>query len=388
MGSIGEFGMDDNGNVKDPELFFDFMSNGCGRRWVSPYTYEALSLEFPPEQLFRAVGAIQERSEYKRTPSQHLFLNFQIYRGGTIKVFPSFHYSSVPIIIKTGKWTPYAIELRDCHDKVLHAQRILITDPHSDLDGASLHFFKPIPFDECTSQLVFTCGPEGGCEQKELFSIDVPNCPPQVEVTSPVKCDELCGKVKVSWKATHFGDKPLYYLIRYSNDGGQSWLNISPRLRETEHIVDLDLLPGGEKCYFQILATEGIRTGMAISCPFIVQPKPCKTVIIAPASGTKVAPGQTVTFLGESFSPSTGSAHPSEIQWYSNLDGLIGTGHEIYVRTLQTGLHTISLRVRDDCGESSASIQIEVKLPIPVKHTSLTHLDHTSRDHNSGKIPP
>ncbi len=45
-----------------------------------------------------------------------------------------------------------------------------------------------------------------------------------------------------------------------------------------------------------------------------------QTTIIDPPSGTVVAPGQIVTFLGESFSPDVGSANPSEMRWYADAE--------------------------------------------------------------------
>jgi hypothetical protein len=127
---------------------------------------------------------------------------------------------------------------------------------------------------------------------------------------------------------------------------------------------------------------------MAVSEPFIVEQRPRETTIIGPTSGTVIAPGQTVTLTGESFSSDTGSAQPSELHWHSDLDGSLGAGQEISLRTLRPGSHEISLKAPDGCdGESSASIQIEVKPPTPHKHTSRTHPDHTSKEHDAGEVP-
>jgi len=391
-GSIGEFGINDAGVVQDSAVTFDFMTY-CGgpSRWVSPYTYEALLQNFPtvltsPDEGPQAMQSLNELSEGQSTLSEHLFLSFRVYRGGSIEVFPSFHYPSLPTI-KSGKWTPYGIELRDRHDKVLQAQRVWLTDPHRNLDSASLDFFKPLPFEEGTARVVFTCDAGEGCERKELLAVDVPSEPPKVRIVSPEGGGQLSGKVRVAWEGQS-DDKLLHYLLRYSNNGGQSWRVVAPTLRVTEYIVDLDRLPGGEKCQFQVLATEGIRTGMAISKPFSVPQKPRETTIISPPTGAVVVPGQTVTLVGESFSPDIGSAHPSEMQWSSDLDGQLGVGQEINLSTLRLGLHKISLQTPDGYGgQSITSIQIEVKAPTPHKHTSLTYPDHTSKDHESGQVP-
>lgn len=344
----------------------------------------SLAASESPAQESTATG---EPTEFRAVPSETLFLNFHIYRGGKVEVFPSFHYPSVPTITP-GQRTPYAIELHDTHGRVLHAQRILLTDPYKDLDSASLEFYKPIPFDEDTARLVFTCGVPGSCEQKELLTVDVPENPPGVRIVSPRRGDRLSGRVRVAWEARHDTNKPLRYLLRYSNDGGQSWRAVAPRLSTTEYVVNLARLPGGERCRFQVLATEGIRTGVAVSEPFSVQQQPREAAIVEPASGTVVTPGQAIILVGESFSPDTGSAHPSELQWHSDLDGELEVGQEILVNTLRPGSHSVSLRAPDGYGgESEASIQIEVEPPTPRGHTSRTHPDHTSRDHDSGEVP-
>ena len=391
MGSIGEVGMDDQGNPQDPAVTTDFMSY-CAPNWISPYTYEALRQNFPATaasaRLLSRLGVSPPGPpERRRVPAEHLFLNFRMYRGGKVELFPSFHYLSLLPTPKTGEWTPYAIELRGSHNEVLQAQRIWLTDPHGTLDSAVLDFFKAIPFDPETRRVVFTCGPSGGCEQKEIFAVDVPKDRPKVRIVSPAKGKELSGKVRISWEG-HFGEKQLYYLVRYSNDGGRSWRALSPRLRGNEINVDADRLSGGEECYFQVLATEGIRTGMAVSELFRVPARPREVAIVPPSGGTTLAPGETLTLIGEAFSPYTGSAPPADLRWHSDLDGLLGTGQEIRVSHLRPGTHRISLEAPDGCGEQAAtSIQIEVKPPKARKHTSLTHPGHSSKDHDSGKVP-
>jgi len=386
-GSIGEFGIDDSGTVQDSASTSDFMSY-CSPWWVSPYTYEALRQNFPsiPASSAHESQQREEHIELPSAPSQYLFLNFRIYRGGKVEMSPSFHYLALPSL-KTGRWTPYAIELRDCHNKVLHAQRVWLSDPHNDLDSASISFFKPIPFHEDTARVVFTCGTAGMCEQKELLSVDVPRDAPEVRIVSPCGGEQLAGSISVTWEAD-FHHQPLTFLLQYSNDAGQTWRTIAPRLRVKEYNVNLDQLPGGEQCQFQVLATEGIRTGVAVSHPFSVAQKGRATVIVAPTPQTVLTRGQAVHLIGESYSADAGSAHPSQLQWTSDIDGPLGVGQELHITSLRPGQHTISLRAPDGYGgESVVSIQIEVETPAPHGHTSLSHPHHTSKDHISGQVP-
>jgi hypothetical protein len=203
MASIGEVGLDDVGNTKDPAATLDFMAQAkCStNRWVSPYTYEGLRASFPASgpaadvEFHRREEADEPRSEAEEQPlsPEYLFLNFAVYRGGRIHVAPSFHYPASPTV-KEGRPTPYGVELRDAHDRPIQAQRVELTDPHRTLDSPKLEFFKPIPFPPDTARVVFTCS-DDGCSQRELAAVDVPSEPPEVQIVEPEEPRKLQGRV-------------------------------------------------------------------------------------------------------------------------------------------------------------------------------------------------
>jgi hypothetical protein len=390
-GSIGEYGIDDSGAVQDPVSTADFMSY-CRPRWVSPYTYLGLLTNFPP--VFSTMRLLSQRpnddAENLMLAEQHLFLKFRIYRSGEVLVEPSFHYESRNID-RLGKWTPYGIELRDTDDHVLIARRVWLLDRHKDLDSAWLDFTKQVPFAQDTAYIVITCGQAGDCAQKEIQRVKLPPDTPEVRITSPKKSDLLKGKVKVAWQI-HGGQEQtkggLYYsLVRYSHDAGHTWLGVAPRTQGRNLEVDLDQLPGGELCMFQVLVTSGIRTGMAVSTPFQVPRKEVSVFISPPQGGTVVTFGDQATLVGDAFSPDLGSARPEELEWTSDVQGKLATGHELNLHQLQPGVHTLTLSA-PGAGETrqSATIQIEVREPRPRKHTSRTHPGHRSIDHDSGQI--
>jgi hypothetical protein len=388
-GSIGEVGMDDQGNVEDPALTLDFMAQAkCSTtRWVSPFTHEGLRGAFPPitasaDTRAARVAVVHEDGE--RLRREHLFLNFRIHRGGRVDVRPSFHYESEPRF-KSGRPTPYGVELRGAHNRPLESQRILLTDPYRDLDSPGIDFFKQIPFDRDTARVVFTCGEPGACEPKELLVIDVPPDPPKVAILEPQGGYELKGRVRVVWSS----DCGRRYLLRYSNDGGQTFRAVAPSLSETEYTVDLDTLPGGDRCRFQVLATEGIRTGSALSDVFSVARKPRQVVILADAPHTEVGQGQTLWLRGFAFSPEAGSGDPRDLAWSSDKDGELGSGPELVSRGLTPGRHRISLRAPDGLGGTTVTSHEVSVMALPVRHhTSHQHPKHTQRHHDSGEVPP
>jgi hypothetical protein len=397
-GSIGEYGLDDTGAVQDPATMGDYMSY-CSPKWVSPYTYLAMLTKFPVVSPAMALLSQQREKEPGDLENlllkePHLFLKFRIYRSGEVVVAPSFLYPSVSIERK-GKWTPYGIELRDRDDHVLISRRVWNLNRHKNLDSAWLDFTKQLPFPEQTAYIVFTCGEAGGCEQKELYRLEVPPDAPQVKITAPQDVSELKGKVKVSWEVS--GSKPsgqetpenqqYTSLIRYSHDGGQNWEVVAPRTNDRQLVVDLDQQPGGDQCLFQVLVTSGIRTGMAVSTPFRVPRKPMRVYITPPAGSQVIERGQPVTLTGIAFSPDTGSLDPNSLEWVSDLQGVLGSGSQLSLNRLRTGKHTITLRARAaDDTTAEGSVQIELREQSPRKHTSTTHPGHREADHKAGKV--
>jgi hypothetical protein len=392
MASIGEVGIDDQGNVQDPAFTLDFMAQAsCSTtRWVSPYTYEGLRTQFAP------VGASpdtsratvhQEHSEGEVMRREHLFLSFTIHRGGRIDVRPSFHYESEPRL-KSGRPTQYGIELRDAHNRPLEAQRILLTDPYRDLDSPGIDFFKQIPFDPETARVVFTCGAPDDCDQEELLAIDVPKDPPAVAILEPRGQYELKGRVRVVWTG-ECGGRALRYLLRYSSDGGKTFRAVAPSLSETEYTVDLDTLSGGERCLFQVLATEGIRTGSALSDVFSVPRKGRLPIIVSDPPGAEIVQGGSLRLRGFAFSPDAGSADPRTFVWTSDKDGALGIGSDVVLDRLTPGDHVISLQVPDGLGGASIAEHRVRVAPAPVIfHTSREYPKHTQKDHDTGKLPP
>src|SRR5262249_30063711 len=127
MGSIGEYGIDASGNVKDPSTTWDFMSY-CSPKWVSPYTYLGLLDGFPVQSGSAAQSTqTDDGNDFTLRPeirSEYLFLNFRILRGGRIEPAPSFHYLA-RLVSQRGQWTPYVVELQDRDERPLQSRRVL-----------------------------------------------------------------------------------------------------------------------------------------------------------------------------------------------------------------------------------------------------------------------
>jgi hypothetical protein len=383
MGTIGEVGIDIAGNPMDPAVFLDFMAQAsCSlNRWVSPYTYESLRANFPPAPRSPDGRAIRHAPDPENF-GEHLFFRFRIYRGHKAVAYPSFHYPSDPTIFR-GELTPFGIELRDGYGRPVESQRVYLRDVYRDLDTAYLDFFKPIRFDADAVTLAVTCGVPGSCDQKDLLTIEIPKDAPEVHIIAPKPTEELSGRVRLAWEARD-GGKALSYLVRYSHDGGNGYRAISPAISATELVVDLDRLPSGDQCILQVLATEGIRTSETHTPPFRTHRKAPELVIASPTDGAVFERGDVVTFIGDCFSPDTGSIASKSLVWRSDKAGKLGSGHQLRLRSLAPGRHRISLSATE--ATDAVSIEIEITAPPRHGHTSASHPRHTSADHRSGKL--
>jgi hypothetical protein len=153
----------------------------------------------------------------------------------------------------------------------------------------------------------------------------------------------------------------LTYILRYSNDDGESWRAVTSGLTEPNYTVNLALLPGGERCRVQVVASAGIRTAVAESPPFAVPVKPARAHILSPADGTVIAEGDRLELRGIGFSPDFGTTDFQDMVWSSHRDGLLDLGYDIVVNSLSPGRHRLELTVPDGLGgESIARVTVEV----------------------------
>ncbi len=108
--------------------------------------------------------------------------------------------------------------------------------------------------------------------------------------------------------------------------------------------------------------------------------------ITAPANGTSVASGASVSFSGTATDPEDGTISGS-LTWTSSINGNIGSGASFSTSTLSVGAHIITASVTDSGGLSgSASIGLTVTGgPVPVTVTLYSVASQDGRIWESGE---
>jgi hypothetical protein len=347
-GSIGEFGFDvSTSTVYDPATYFDFMTY-CGNRWISPFTY--MGLRAGMVERFSEPSLARMAEEAQR---ETLFLNFRMHRDGAVEVRPSFHLPKAIEPIELGWPSETSCELLDRDGEVLEFHPCGQGDPHQDSDGPYLDFHEAVPWVTGASSIRFL-------RNGDVVHVhEIEKTPPDVEFRGP-KFQYRAERTSVEWTGRH-PERELTYMLRYSHDGGQTWRALSANRHDTTWPVYPHLLPGGDRCLFQVVASSGIRTSVAESEPFAAPMKPRIASILPLEPGDEVPEGEPVLLRGGAYSPDFGLGDMDDTVWSSSLDGILGRGLELVAEHLSAGRHDITLAVFDGMGGTArAGVSVRV----------------------------
>jgi hypothetical protein len=114
---------------------------------------------------------------------------------------------------------------------------------------------------------------------------------------------------------------PLTYVIQYSADDGATWQAVAVGITSTiVYTLDLSLLPGGDHSRVQIIASDGVNTGIdASEAAFHVARKQPTARILSPANDSHYIPGQTIILVGQGADIEDGTLADSALTWQSNV---------------------------------------------------------------------
>ena len=345
--SIGEFGMDyATGKVYDPSNSNDFMGY-CGNPWVSPYTYRAL-ISGINNQPSPAAAVADGHVEKLRYQQEHLYLNFRVSCNGDVDLQSGFSMVG-PGGSSNGEPTKHSIELHDGQGNVLWAKRLVLEEAHQSHNDSHTQYSEAIPMLDGAARLAFKCGHADG-----PTTVDIPAKAPAISIKALKldACAAQSGTVQLKWTTQCGKDEQVTSIIRYTNDGGETWRPVAVALEESEYVVDLDQLPGGKNCRLQVMASTLLRTAMAETEVFAVSRTPAQAMISPVPQDGQTQQSEVVELAGCAYSPD-GCADEGDCRWNSSLDGDLGCGEYLIANNLTPGEHIISFTAPDGVGGST-----------------------------------
>jgi len=190
-----------------------------------------------------------------------------------------------------------------------------------------------------------------------VHELRVPERGPELQFESDLP-REATGVRRITWRGTHPEGRDLYYIVAYSNDGGETWQPVSLPSPETELEVDFDNLPGGAG-RLRILATDGANTTSVDSPPMRVPRKPCLPTIFEPQDGAELVTGDPVFLHGQGYYLEERRPELDQLEWDSSQDGPLGQGATLQVQ-LRPGEHRITLAAGTRRRRAATSVTVRV----------------------------
>lgn len=347
--SIGQVGVNvSTGRIFEPANAYDFMSY-CGPEWISPYTWDAI--------LRRMVSpsALQAAARADETP--HLVMVGRAREDGQIELPRPFWIEPRPEGAHDHPGEgPFSIALQDAGGAPLftrHFDRRLYDDHHT-----PDHFREIVPFPPGAARIVFRY------QGDVVRTLPVSPNPPQVTVLSPNRGEvwEGAGPFTIAWQAEDADGDPLTARVSYSPDGGATWQRLAVNLSGSRYTVAASDLAGSEAARVRVEVSDGVHTVADESDgAFAVSLKPPLILLLAPADGATLRPGQPVLLQGLATDAEDGPLADEALVWSSDVEGPLGAGADLAVYDLSPGPHRITLQAADSDGMvGSASIEVYV----------------------------
>jgi len=357
-GSIGEFGFDTTTcQIFDPAGTYDFMSY-CGPVWTSPYTYTALKNAIAASP----AAAHPDRAGARDVEQEYLYLNYRLHRSGLVELLPTFHLHGRAAGEDEGLGveTDVGCDLLGPKGEVLASHSCSVKNPHMDPRGSVVEFHEVLPWSDDVESIAFH-------RAGEVVHTLTAEAAPELTLQPLKRVDREPELIRLEWASKRKGAGTRAaaahtYFVRYSNDGGETWRPLAADLTESKLVVNTELLPGGDDCIFQVIASSGVRTASATTDPIEVAHKPRRAEILAPASGSTFAQGEAVELLGGGFSPDYETVELEDVLWISSRDGQLGIGYQVVTNRLTPGRHRIMLSIPDGMGsEASAVAEVTIR---------------------------
>lgn len=348
-----------NDIVVYPPTWTDIMTY-CNNEWMSDFSYEGIRSRLVGE------GGTLAASGAERAPAA---IEYLVLRGLVATSVPSatletLYRVSTDIVLDGPVPSDWHIRLRNASNVLLADHPFtpkLSTDAEESPTPIGL-LDEIVPFAAGTRLIEITKG------DQVLATRQVSAAAPTVQVLTPNGGENIGqGDLVVTWQAGDADGDALSATILLSLDGGVTYQPLRGEVTGTTVTIPAAEVPGSTQARVRVLVSDGVNTTMDDSNANFTIPNRAPTArIITPLDGATYVISQTVAFTGEGVDPEEDSLDDSAYQWFSDIDGNLGTGPQIDTQNLSIGQHHIELHVMDQDGAMGhATITITVGTSIP-----------------------
>lgn len=370
--SIGEVGIDTGTSpptLFDPSGSDDIMSYG-NNQWISPYTYQ---------KLLDARGMHQFAPVDPRRLRSLLVLDFRVYRAvrGTshVEIRKAARIEAAGMVPSrpAGASSPVSLDLLDGNGRILATHHCTWASPHGGGHCGCGCGGVTVPLDRepwLDFQEVVEWPAEGVASidfhrGDDPFHTLVVGEPPLVSIEEPERREaHLLARVNTS----HPRER-VSVVVLFSADDGVTWQPVAFDPPNGEVAIEVDRLPGGERCLFRAIGTAELQSATADTQLFDLPQRPRRLYLDVPADHCMIAPG-LVALAAMVDTRGLGAIMPPDIRWTSSLDGELGSGYAL-TPDLREGQHELIATAPDGLGGMLAERAIIIVGGRPQRGASL-----------------
>ena len=197
--------------------------------------------------------------------------------------------------------------------------------------------------------------------------------PPTMSIISPTGGERFTAdRVTFEWAGSDADGDSLFYTVVYSaNDGVGNRNTLTVNTEATSLTVPRHTLAASATARLLVIVSDGVNSTSTISNQFGVGNNPPFAIIDFPAEGAMFSGIQNFVVVGGAYDTEDGPLHETSLVWTSDMDGVIGSGEELFVNAsdLTEGTHLVTLTATDSDGASSVSSAVAIQIfriaPVP-----------------------
>jgi hypothetical protein len=202
------------------------------------------------------------RSLCKNDP-EVLFLSGNLFRNGTVNLNPWYKLANRTADIELGAFGNYSVLFKDAQGNILGQTGFNVSMTTNGVDLNMTCFNFAVPYVSNTTQIQIAYG------ETVVASRSISPSSPVVTLNSPNGGEAFAEgqNASISWNGSDLDDDDIVYSVLYSPDNGSNWIPLATNLNATTCVWNINCLgqTGGNQYLVKVIASDGIRTGEAVS---------------------------------------------------------------------------------------------------------------------------
>lgn len=341
--------------VLEPSRASDYMGGGdpeCEPAWTSAYGYRAALR-----------GAQRCPWLRRRRPGQHLVFRLTVEAPDDATLGPAHVLSTIPQA-PTGRPSDYSVQLVG-ERAVARLRRLYVLETLAPVESPRpefpIRFVAAVPWDPAAQALVVLRGRR--VVKRIPLAAQAPELP-ELEVVDLTESGPRGRRLRFASAPRAESGGSIDYLVRYSNDDGQSWFSLGGARSLSDLELALEGLPAGERCLLEVSASRAGRTAMR-TIAVLRDPIPPRVEIVLPRregdEPVQVDSDGIMELVGAAFSLDLPPPRGDALAWLiGGSDEPIAFGETITIATsdLPEGLSRIVLRASVAGGDVEATLAV------------------------------